>query len=134
VVKPFAVRELLARVEAVLRRSPSRRPDRPAFKVPGGRADTARGEIRFDDGRTCPLSGKEAELLRYLAANAGRTVSREEILLHVWQVRPEGIETRTIDMHVARLREKLGDDAASPAILKTVRGEGYLFEATGAAS
>jgi len=128
VVKPFHVRELLARVEAVLRRSPSRPVDIPRFRIPGGVADLERNEIRFDDGRTTALSDREIRLLRYLACNPRRIISRDEMLLHVWQLRPEGIETRTIDMHVARLRQKLGDDPAGPGILKTVRGKGYLFD------
>lgn len=131
VCKPFGVRELLARVEAVLRRTPARPVDRPRFAIPGGQVDLEQGRIDFKDGRAVPLSEREGELLRYLAANAGRTVSRDEILLHVWQVRPAGIETRTIDVHVARLREKLGDDPADPAILKTVRGRGYMLDAGG---
>jgi len=122
--KPFSVRELLARLEAIMRRSPSRPTNEPRFAIPGGTADMERGELRFDDGRTCHLSDREAQLLRYLSANPGRVISREEILLHVWQMRPDGIETRTIDMHVARLREKL----AVATVLKTVRGKGYMFD------
>jgi DNA-binding response OmpR family regulator len=134
VVKPFSVRELLARVEAVLRRSPGRQVDNPKFKVPGGEADLRVGEILFDDGTSVALSEREMELLRYLSSNPGRPVSRDEILLHVWQTRPEGIETRTIDMHVARLREKLGSRDAEEGILKTVRGKGYMFDPEGKAS
>ncbi|MCX5671237.1 MAG: helix-turn-helix domain-containing protein, partial [Planctomycetota bacterium] len=65
----------------------------------------------------------------YLAANAGRAISREEILTRVWRLDPRGIETRTIDMHIARLREKLRDDADEPVILLTVRGKRYMFAA-----
>ncbi len=126
--KPFSIRELLARVEAVIRRSPSRPVDTACFRIPGGAADLKQNELHFDDGRRRSLSEREAQLLRYLAASPGRAISREEILLHVWQVRPDGIETRTIDMHIARLREKLGDTSGSPRILKTVRGKGYMFD------
>jgi DNA-binding response OmpR family regulator len=66
-------------------------------------------------------------LLRYLAGNAGRAIAREELLRRVWRIDPNKIETRTIDMHIARLREKLGDDPAEPAIIATVRGKGYMF-------
>jgi len=128
IAKPFSVRELLARIEAVLRRSPSRPVDATRFHIPGGTADMEHSELRFDDGRRQSLSEREAQLLRYLAGSPGRVISREEILLHVWQVRPDGIETRTIDMHVARLREKLGDAPGRPCILKTVRGKGYMFD------
>ncbi len=129
VVKPFSVRELLARIEAVLRRSPGRQEENPVFPIPGGAADLRIGEIRFDDGGTVALGDRETQLLRYLAANPGRPVSRDEILLHVWGTRPEGIETRTVDMHVARLREKLNAPSADTGVIRTVRGTGYLFAA-----
>jgi len=127
VVKPFSVKELLARVEAVLRRSPERPSDVHRVAFAGGVADLARREVSFRDGERRELSEREAELLRYLATNAGRAISREEILARVWRMDPLGIETRTIDMHVARLREKLRDDSAHPAIILTVRGKGYML-------
>jgi len=129
VVKPFSVKELLARVEAVLRRSPERPSHVTAVQVPGGVADLARCEVHFDDGARCELSEREVELLRYLAGNAGRAISREEILSRVWHLNPRGIETRTIDMHVARLREKLGEDPSRPRVILTVRGKGYMYSA-----
>lgn len=128
VVKPFSVKELIARVEAVLRRSPERPTDVLEVEFPGGRADLARREVRFSDGERKELSEREAELLRYLACNAGRAISREEILTRVWRISAMGAETRTIDMHVVRLREKLRDDSAEPQILLTVRGKGYMFK------
>ena len=127
VVKPFSVRELVARVEAVLRRSPERPKDVEELAIPGGRVDFNAGELTFDDGRTVRLSERESALLRFLASNSGRTVTRDEILLRVWRMDPKGIETRTVDMHIARLREKLGDDPSDPKLLRTVRGRGYLF-------
>ena len=128
VVKPFSLRELLSRVSAVLRRTPGRSSRTPRFAVPGGQADIERMTVRFDDGETCDLSEREMELLHYLAVNGGRVISRDEILLHVWQVRPRGVETRTIDMHVARLRDKLGAGRPAGEAIKTVRGKGYLFD------
>jgi len=127
VIKPFSVKELLARIEAVLRRSPERPRDVVQIAFPGGTADLARSEIRFDDGERAELSEKEVELLRYLAANAGRAISRDELLLRVWQISPRGLATRTIDMHVTRLREKLRDNPAEPRVVLTVRGKGYMF-------
>lgn len=127
VVKPFSVKELLARVEAVLRRSPERPADLREVRFPGGLADLARAEICFADGSRAELSERESELLRYLANNAGRAISRDELLSHVWRVNPRGIATRTIDMHVARLREKLRDDSEQPRLILTVRGKGYMF-------
>ena len=129
VVKPFSVKELLARVEAVLRRTPERPSDLGQIAIPGGRIDPERREVHFDDGQRADLSEREIELVRYLAANSGRAVAREELLANVWRISPRGVATRTIDMHVARLREKLRDDPNRPAVLLTVRGKGYMFAA-----
>lgn len=127
VVKPFSVRELLARVEAVLRRSPERPHELEQVHLPSGVADLARCEVRHSDGTRVELSEKEVELLRYLAGNAGRAITRDELLLRVWQLNPRGLATRTIDMHVTRLREKLRDDPTNPRMVLTVRGKGYMF-------
>ena len=127
VVKPFSVKELLARVEAVLRRSPGRPVDVEQIKIPGGQIDLSRREVRFEDDSRVEISEREAELLCYLAANRGRALAREELLANVWRISPKGITTRTIDMHIARLREKLRDDPTDPAVILTVRGKGYMF-------
>jgi DNA-binding response OmpR family regulator len=129
VVKPFSVRELLARVEAVLRRSPERPSQVEKIPIRGGVADLARCEIRYENGERSELSEREVELLRYLASNAGRAISRDEILMRVWRLNPKRMETRTIDMHIANLREKLRDNSESPKVLLTVRGKGYMFAA-----
>jgi DNA-binding response OmpR family regulator len=127
VLKPFSVKELLARVQAVLRRSPQRPVDVQQVRFPSGIADLQRLEIRFDDGEHRELSQREADLLRYLAKHAGRPIAREELLANVWRIDPGGVETRTIDMHVARLREKLRDDPHDPGVVVTVRGKGYML-------
>ncbi len=128
VVKPFSVRELLARVEAVMRRAPHDAHTRPALKLAdAGTVDFGRCEIQYPDGTRADLSQRELQLLDYLAAHPERAVSREELLSKVWGIDARGVTTRTIDMHVARLREKLRDDAANPRILQTVRGKGYLL-------
>ena len=127
VVKPFSVRELLARVEAVLRRSPERSSEVRKIALPGGVADLSRAEVRFENGQRAELSEREVELLRYLASNPGRAISRDEILLRVWRLDPKRMATRTIDMHIANLREKLRDDAENPRVLLTVRGKGYMI-------
>ena len=127
VVKPFSVKELLARVEAVLRRSPERPQPAGEASFGTGKADLATGEVRFKNGERCRLLPMELDLLKYLASNPGRAVSREEILLRVWHMKLTGAETRTVDMHVARLREKLRDDGLNPQVIKTVRGKGYVF-------
>jgi DNA-binding response OmpR family regulator len=127
VVKPFSVKELLARVEAVLRRTPGRPADLTEVGIPGGTVDFARRELRFEGGERTELSEREVELLRYLANCSDRAVSRDELLANVWRISPDGLPTRTIDMHVARLREKLRDNSAEPQVLLTVRGKGYMF-------
>ncbi|AGA31267.1 response regulator transcription factor [Singulisphaera acidiphila] len=131
IIKPFSIRELLARVEAVLRRSPGRPPGIRRVKFIGGLADLERREVRFDNGERSDLSERENQLLLYLASHTERVISREEILAQVWGLDPAGITTRTIDMHVARLREKLRDDSVRPRIILTVRGLGYMLHAGG---
>ena len=126
VVKPFSLKELLARVEAVMRRSAERPAGPPEIQVPGGTVSLESRRVCFRDGTSQGLSEMEARLLSYLAVNAGRAVSREELLQRVWMFNPRGIETRTVDMHVARLREKLRDDPEAPGFIRTVRGKGYL--------
>jgi DNA-binding response OmpR family regulator len=128
VVKPFSVKELLARVEAVLRRCAERPIDLETIAIPGGQIDLKRREIRLKKGGRTELSEKEIELIRYLASNPGRAISREEILANVWRITPRGISTRTIDMHITRLREKLHDDPEKPSVILTVRGKGYMWE------
>lgn len=127
VVKPFSIKELLARIEAVLRRSPERPSDITRIALRGATIDLGRSEVRFADGTRSELSEREVELLSYLARHRGRALSRSEILQRVWRIEPRGLDTRTIDMHIARLREKLRDDPAEPRILLTVRGKGYMF-------
>ena len=117
VVKPFSIRELMARIEAVLRRSPGRPTNLPGVEIPGGFADFERRELRFGEKKRVELSEREVELLKYLVSNRGRATSRDELLASVWRLNPKGISTRTIDMHVARLREKLSDDAKQPQVL-----------------
>ncbi|MCZ6682470.1 MAG: response regulator transcription factor [Planctomycetota bacterium] len=130
VVKPFSVAELLARIETVLRRSPERPSDVREVVFPGGRIDLDRCEVRLDDGRRVELPERERDLLRYLVQNAGRAISRDEILSRVWRIDPGGVPTRTIDVHIGRLREKLGDDSSSPSLILTVHGKGYMFAKT----
>jgi len=128
VVKPFSAKELLARVEAVLRRTLPREPDVRQIKFGKGTIDLARREIRWPGLDRQELSETEAQLLQYLVGNRSRAVSREELLTRVWGVDAHGLETRTVDMHIARLRAKLKDTAGedAPEAIITVRSHGYM--------
>jgi DNA-binding response OmpR family regulator len=128
VVKPFSARELLARVEAVLRRAPRRPPEVVRARLGRGVIDLGRREVCWPGHVRVELSETEAAILAFLLARRERAVSREELLNGVWGLEPAGLETRTIDMHVARLRTKLRDPSGGPtpeAIL-TVRARGYM--------
>jgi DNA-binding response OmpR family regulator len=127
VTKPFSAVELLARVNAVLRRSPERPSDVMCLRINGRTIDLARREIVTDTGAARPLSEREAAILRYLAGCAGRAVDRDELLHRVWGLNPRGIETRTVDMQIARLREKLADGPDDDPVILTVRGKGYML-------
>lgn len=127
VVKPFGVDELVARVEAVLRRSAERPLDTPTLSIAGREIDFERRQARLPSGEVRSLTEREAEVLRFLNANRGRAVSRDELLRKVWGLDPRGTHTRTVDMAVARLRENLDDDPASPAVIATIRGKGYIL-------
>ncbi|MBL9078464.1 MAG: response regulator transcription factor [Planctomycetes bacterium] len=127
VVKPFSSRELLARVEAVLRRSAERPSDVGRVELCGRAIDFDRREIRRADGSCVLMSEREAELLRYLVQNRGRAIARTELLERVWGLQGGDATTRAIDMHVVNLRDKLGDSGQAPAVLLTVRGKGYML-------
>jgi DNA-binding response OmpR family regulator len=125
VVKPFSMKELLARVDAVLRRTCERVAPADCRDIPGGNADLRERVLHFSDGRREELSERENDLLRYLLDSNGRIISREEILRNLWGLDPDRTETRTIDMHIMHLRSKLGDKDQS--LLATVRGKGYRW-------
>ena len=128
VVKPFSARELLARIEAVMRRSVGR--PAPVHGARLGRAviDFERREVRWSEQERGELSETEAAILRFLVAHQKRAVSRDELLTRIWGIETQGLETRTVDMHVARLRHKLRDPAGkkTPEAIVTVRAHGYM--------
>lgn len=137
VVKPFSARELLARVEAVLRRSGRKNgtplPDDDGDDVSCANLgcaviDLLRREVCWSHGERSELSETESAILLFLLRHRQRAVSREELLTHVWGIEPTGLETRTIDMHVARLRTKLRDPSGrkTPDAILTVRAHGYM--------
>ena len=129
VVKPFSAKELIARVEAILRRTLRPVPEVRLVEVGAGTIDLLRREIRWGDGTRADLSETESALLKYLVCNRERAVGREELLSRVWGIGTAGLETRAVDMHVARLRAKLKDPAAGddqPEAIVTVRAHGYM--------
>jgi DNA-binding response OmpR family regulator len=128
VVKPFSVDELLARVEAVLRRSPARSAQNPSLTLPNGEINWNSREIRSDTGITQVLSERECALLDYLSRNPGRAIDRNELLQGVWQIDAKGVTTRTVDMHIARLRDKLTHVCGAKEAIKTIRGRGYMID------
>jgi DNA-binding response OmpR family regulator len=129
VAKPFGMRELMARVRALLRRSgPRAEPDRgPSLVVCRDlEIDRERREVR-KGGKALRMKPKEFDLLLFFAQHPGRVFSREQILDEVWGYDFYG-GPRTVDVHVRWLRQKIEEDPAQPERLKTVRGSGYLFE------
>jgi DNA-binding response OmpR family regulator len=121
VVKPFSAEQLDARIRAVLRRVESE-PRQAAVRVGGLHVDAASRVARLDD-RPLDLTPKEFDLLFYLAGRPGTVVSRRELLAEVWR-QPYGGGDKTVDVHLSWLRRKLGETAARPRYLRTIRGVG----------
>lgn len=124
--KPFGVQELVLRVEAVLRRVLGDANTPSNIRLEDGCTVNCDNLEAERDGETIALTSRETELLQYLAAHAERAVTRDELLAEVWgYARHLDIETRTVDIHIAKLRRKLERDPSAPANLVTVRGRGY---------
>ncbi|MCU1335492.1 MAG: sphR [Bryobacterales bacterium] len=126
--KPFDPSELLARIESLLRRIPKKKRIPVAhFEFGNVSADFASGQVH-KKGEPVTMAAKELQLLRYLIDRRGTVVSRDELLQNVWEYQAE-VSSRTIDVHVAWLRQKLEDNPQSPQYIHTVRGVGYRFTA-----
>jgi phosphate regulon transcriptional regulator PhoB len=126
VTKPFNMRELMARVKSVLRRSASGDSPAPGPLQSGSLTlDPARYEVRLDE-RPLTLSPKEFELLRFLMTHPGQVFSRQVLLDRVWGAEAY-VEERTVDVHIRWLREKIETNPSQPNRLLTVRGVGYKF-------
>ena len=122
VTKPFRLAELLARVRALLRRTPT-----AAGEEDGGVRIDAQARRAYMNDEELQLTAKEFDLLRVLVREQGKVVSREQLMREVWETQWFG-STKTLDMHVSVLRRKLGDDATRPRYITTVRGVGFRFE------
>lgn len=125
VTKPFDTLELMARIEALLRRAPGR-PLQSVYQLGPIRMDV-RGTEVTRDGKPVPLSAREFQLLRYFMENPGVTLSRNDLLHEVWGYE-DGTFTRTVDVHIASLRQKLEKDPKKPELILTVPGMGYKFK------
>ncbi len=124
--KPFDPAELLARIEALLRRvSKENRIPVRSFQFDDVEVDFERSEVR-KSGLPVSLAAKEMQLLRYMVDHRDRVVTREEVLRKIWEYSSE-VTSRTIDVHVAWLRQKLEQDPQNPQRIQTIRGKGYRF-------
>lgn len=128
VVKPFSPRELMARIRVQLRRRASPIVDQPVLTADGLRLDPNAVELELD-GHPIGITPIEFHLLLTLMRRPGRVYSRDELITAVHGDDDPGIIDRTVDVHLGRLRRKLGDDAASPRFIATVRTMGYKFVA-----
>jgi len=134
VPKPFEPRELLARIRNVLRRArtapggPGNSPEPRRLRFAGWTFDLRRRELVSPDGALISLSGAEYRLLSSFVTNANRVLTRDQ-LMDMTRGREAEPFDRSIDLQVSRLRQKLGDDARQPELIKTVRSEGYVFVA-----
>jgi DNA-binding response OmpR family regulator len=124
--KPFSLRELMVRVEAVLRRAGKNT----------GEQQVVLGDIRFDGhhlvaecrGRAVEITRREMDIVAYLHRNSNRIVSKKELLTEVWQYADAGIETRTVDIHMLKFRKKISALVGDGPFITTVRGEGYRLD------
>lgn len=124
--KPFDPSELLARVEALLRRVKKEgRAQVRSFAFGDVVVDFESGQVT-KGGVPVPLASKEMQLLRYLVDRRGKVVTREELMQNVWEYQSD-VNSRTIDVHVAWLRQKLEDNQQTPVHIHTIRGKGYRF-------
>jgi two-component system OmpR family response regulator len=133
VPKPFNPRELLARVKSVLRRAKSlppnlRREEARAFRFAGWSLDVATRNLTSPEGVAIPLSGTEFRLLRIFLDHPNRVLTRDQ-LVELMMSREAGPFDRVLDVQISRLRHRLGEDAKEPAIIKTVRSQGYVLAA-----
>lgn len=125
VAKPFSIEQLLLRIRAVLRRTLTQEPAAATIRLGNLIVDTA----NLTDSRGTAYTRREIDVLQYLHAHPERPVPREELLHRVWGYQPDAqIETRTVDIHIAKLRRKIEADSSAPAHIVTIRGAGYRLD------
>ncbi|MBN1845902.1 MAG: response regulator transcription factor, partial [Sedimentisphaerales bacterium] len=127
VTKPFSLEELRARIEAMLRRTRPERTVAQSFRFGDLEVNLAELTARRDDGAIA-LTRREGQLMQYFAAHRQRVISREELYKEVWGETMSELGTRTVDMHIAKLRGKIEIDTTEPQIIQTVRGAGYRYD------
>ena len=125
VAKPFALRELVARVAAQIRRTRRDRGEGDVFEAAGVQFDLGR-LLALRDGEEIPLTPREGEIIAYLRSKRGNVVTRDEFLLDVWRYPTATVETRTVDNTLAALRRKI-EGQGEPHLILTVRGKGYRW-------
>ena len=130
ITKPFSLEELLARISAVLRRTDPVRAVGQAFRFAEWDVDIAGLKIKRSEEQI-EITRREAAIIQFFAANPNRVIGRDELYKTVWEETMSELGTRTVDMHIAKLRGKIERDAAEPQIIKTVRGAGYKYESGG---
>jgi two-component system response regulator RegX3 len=128
VVKPYSKAELVARIKAVLRRQGSDSTNEPSGSISAGPVviDVERHQVSIND-QLISLPLKEFELLEFLVRNSGRVLTRTQLIDRIWGSDYFG-DTKTLDVHVKRLRAKIEKDPANPVYIQTIRGLGYKFE------
>ena len=125
--KPFSLDELLARIQAVLRRTRPERSVGQTFEFGPWRVDVAELKIKSEKG-VVEISRREAQILQFFAALPNQVISRDELYKTVWGETISELGTRTVDMHIAKLRGKIEPNSSEPQIIKTIRGAGYKYE------
>ncbi|MFZ4619969.1 MAG: response regulator transcription factor [Bacteroidota bacterium] len=126
ITKPFSLRELIARVKAVLRRTPNERPVSGKKIIFGSLEVDLESYTAFKKGKPVPLTSKDFDILRYFWNHQQQVISRDELLKHVWGY-DESISSRTVDNFIVKLRKNIEKDPSSPKHIITIHGTGYKF-------
>ena len=126
ITKPFSLEEMLARIRAVLRRTDPARAVGQTFRFGDLEVDVQALKVTRE-GQVIEISSREAGIIQHFAANPDRVIGREELYRQVWNDTLTDLGTRTVDMHIAKLRARIEVDSSNPKIIQTVRGAGYRY-------